>query len=135
MYWSRRPKRITAHTVKNVDKPHYFVFVIPREGINKPQFINGLQQFNQSNYTSLNLKIEEKPLDEFRQIVAISGLPDNETATQYFKILVQDRDLYAPLGSGSYRNFLISNENFDIFLTEKNILDYMNFYKRVYLDN
>ncbi len=129
------PEKYAGPYNEDVDKPHYFVFVIPKEGINKPGFVEGLQQFNQSNYSTLNLKIEEKPLDEFRQIVAISGLPDNKTATQYFKILVQDRDLYAPLGSGSYRNFLISNENFDIFLTEKNILDYMNFYKRVYLEN
>ncbi|MFW6310274.1 MAG: hypothetical protein ACOC1D_04160, partial [Prolixibacteraceae bacterium] len=86
-------------------------------------------------YASLELAIEEEPLDNFRQIVAITGLPDKESALEYFKIMVQNRDLYAPLGSGSYRNFLISDDNFDVFLNEKNILDYMNFYKRVYLND
>ena len=118
---------------EDVEKQHFFVFVIPTENIDKTAFISGIGEFNQSNYESLDLAIEEKPLDNSRQIVAITGLPDKETATQYFKIVVQNRDLYAPLGSESYRNFLISDDNFDVFMNEKNILDYMNFYKRVYL--
>ncbi len=118
---------------EDVGKPHYFVFIIPAKGIDKESFIQGIEQFNQSNYQNLGLKVEEKPLDEVRQIVAISGLPDGETAMQYFKIVVQNRDLYAPIGSESYRNFLISADNYHIFLQEKNIIDYMNFYKKVYL--
>ena len=114
---------------------HLFVFVIPNDGIDKAAFIDGLNQYNQSNYPDAGLKIEEKPLDDFRQIVAISGLTSKEDAMKYFSQLVQDRDIYAPLGNAVYRNFLISAENFNVFLTEKNIVDYMNFYKRIYLNN
>ena len=31
--------------------------------------------------------------------------------------------------------FLFRSGNFNVFLNEKNIADYMNFYKRVYLTN
>lgn len=120
---------------ENIDEAHLFVFVIPKEGIDKAAFINGLEQYNQSNYADTGLKIEEKPLDDFRQIVAISGLKSKEDAMKYFSQLVQDRDLYKPLGNSVYRNFLISAGNFNVFMKEKNIADYMNFYKRVYLTN
>ena len=44
----------------------------------------------------------------FRQIMAISGLANKEDAMRYFSQLVQNRDLYKPLGNAVYRNFLIS---------------------------
>ena len=120
---------------ENVEGAHLFVFVIPIEGIDKNAFISGLNQYNNSNYPNGGLKIEEKPLDDFRQVVAISGLSSREDAMKYFSNLVQDRDLYAPLGNAVYRNFLITTQNFNIFQKEKNIVDYMNFYKRIYLNN
>ncbi|MGM0621504.1 MAG: tetratricopeptide repeat protein, partial [Bacteroidota bacterium] len=116
-----------------IEKPHLFVFVIPIEGVQKAEFINGIEQFNSLGNDSLNLTIEEMPLDEFRESIVVSGFPDKETATRYFRTIVQNRDLYAPLGQGSYRNFLITEENFGIFMEEKNITDYMDFYKQIYL--
>ncbi len=118
---------------ENIDGEHFFVFVIPRLNIDQPAFISGIEQFNLASYANLNLKVEVKPLDDNRQIVLIFGLPDKETAIPYFRKVVQNRSLYTPLRKGNYRNFLISKSNYDIFLQEKNIIDYMNFYKRVYL--
>jgi hypothetical protein len=60
-------------------------------------------------------------------------MSDNETARQYFSNVVRNRSLFNPLGNAQYRNFLISTDNFAIFLKEKNISEYMDFYKKVYL--
>ncbi|WP_147372213.1 type IX secretion system periplasmic lipoprotein PorW/SprE [Mariniphaga sediminis] len=117
----------------DIEKPHYFVFVIPAEGVDKASFISGIEQFNTAG-GGTSMKIEEMPVDEFRVAIVVSGLPDREAATRYSQTVVQNRDLYAPLGSASYRNFLISTGNFEVFLREKNITDYMNFYKLTYLN-
>ncbi len=115
-----------------IEKPHYFVFVVPAQGVDKTQFINGLEQFNQaSDFGSLT--IEEVTIDDFRVAIVISELPDSEAATRYSRTVVQNRELYEPLGTATYRNFLISTENFEIFLQEKNINAYMDFYKLIYL--
>jgi hypothetical protein len=118
---------------ENIEGRQYFVFVIPRLDIDQPAFISGIEQFNLASYANLNLKAEVIALDEIRQIVRISGLPDKATASLYFTKVVNNRDLYIPLRQGNYRNFLITEPNFEIFLKEKNILDYMDFYKRFYL--
>ena len=118
---------------KNIVGEHYFVFVIPTLNIDQPAFISGIEQFNTANYANLNLKVEVQPLDDIRQIVLISGFPDYETAQPYLNKVVNSRDLYTPLRNGNYRNFLITKTNFDTFLKEKNIVDYMDFYKRFYL--
>ena len=128
-----KPEAYTGPYNENVAGEHYFVFVIQTLGIDQPAFISGLEQFNIANYANLNLKVEVRPLDDIRQIVLISGLPDKESASPYFTKVVNSRNLYVPLRDTNYRNFLISKGNFDIFLKEKNIVDYMNFYKRIYL--
>jgi tetratricopeptide (TPR) repeat protein len=115
-----------------IEKPHYFVFVIPSQGVDKTQFIRGIEQFN-GEFEGENLQIKETAIDEYRVAIIISGLPDREAATRYSRTVVQNRDLYTPLGSANYRNFLISTENFEIFLQEKNINEYTDFYKQIYL--
>ncbi len=125
-------KEYTGPYNKNIDGKQLFVFVIPVLDIDQPAFISGIEEFNLASYANLNLKVDVKPLDEIRQIVRISGLPDKETASLYFTKVVNNRDLYVPLRQGNYRNFLITEQNFEIFMKEKNILDYMNFYKKYY---
>ena len=115
-----------------IEKPHYFVFVIPLEGVDRARFVDGIEQFNQASGEE-GMVIEETIIDDFRVAVVISGLPHKEAATRYSRTVVQNRDLYNPLGQANYRNFLISEENFSIFLQEKNINAYMDFYKRIYL--
>ena len=118
---------------EEIENEQYFVFVIPVLGIDQPAFITGIEEFNTASYNNLNLNVEVKQFDEIRQIVRISGLPDIETARLYFTKVVNNRDLYVPLRQATYRNFLITETNYNIFLEEKNIVEYMNFYKRFYL--
>jgi hypothetical protein len=56
-------------------------------------------------------------------------------ATGYFRQVVGNRDIFTPLGNASYRNFIITPANFEIFLQRKNITEYLDFYKKVYLKN
>ncbi len=129
-----KPKEYEGPYSENIDGKQLFVFVIPVLDIDQPAFISGINQFNQASYANLNLNVDVQPLDELRQIVRVAGLPDRETAALYFTKVVNNRDLYVPLRKGNYRNFLITEPNYVVFLREKNILDYMNFYKRFYLE-
>ena len=120
---------------QNVDGAHKVVFVVPKQGIIKEAFINGIKDFNAENFAGSNFTVTDQSLDDFRQLIIIDGIPDKETARQYFSNVVRKRELFDPLGTAEYRNFLISNENFNTFLQEKNIIEYMDFYKKVYLGN
>lgn len=126
------PKTYSGPYSTQVEAPHYFVFVIPAQGVDKANFIGGIEQYNAASEEE-QLQIREVPVDEFRVAIVISGLQDKEAATRYSRTVVQNRDLYSPLGTANYRNFLISADNFEVFLTEKNINDYMDFYKLIYL--
>lgn len=120
---------------ENVEGEHKVVFVVPKQGIVKTAFIGGLKAFNDQNFPGSGFTVTEQSLDDFRQLIIIEGIPDKETARRYFSSVVSNRDLFDPLGTAEYRNFLISSENFNIFLQKKNIVEYMDFYKKVYLGN
>jgi hypothetical protein len=131
----KQPEKYSGPYTEEIEDEHYFVFVIPTLDIDQPAFVSGIEEFNTANFANLSLKLEVIPLDDIRQIVRISGLTNKETATPYFNKIKINRTLYEPLRDGQYRNFLITKENFEIFLREKNIIDYMDFYKRFYLEN
>src|SRR5690606_36895948 len=82
----------------DIEKPHYFVFVIPAQGVDKPAFVKGLELFNEAG-EGAGLSIREVPVDEVRNAVVVTGLPDKEAALRYSKMVLQNRDLYAPLGN------------------------------------
>ncbi len=126
-------EEISSPYNSEIKKPHYFVLVIPSEGIDTPAFIKGINEYNAASFAGTPMDISEQPMDDLRSIVRISGLPDDVSALQYFRQFVRNRSLFEPIGDANYRNFLISEENFDTFLQEKNITEYMDFYKRVYL--
>jgi hypothetical protein len=118
---------------KDTEKPHLFVFIVATDGIDKASFIEKLEQFHEVSETTSELTIDEESLDPTRELIIISGFKDSESATRYFRMVVQNRDIYAPLGNTEYRNFLITTDNFAVFLKEKNISDYIDFYKQIYL--
>ncbi|WP_346862427.1 tetratricopeptide repeat protein [uncultured Draconibacterium sp.] len=117
----------------DIEGAHFVVFVIPSEGINKAAFVSGIENYNTQNFGNSGFSIEEQKLDAIRELVIVKGMPDKETARNYFSNVVRTRTLFAPLNNAQYRNFLITTTNFDIFLQEKNITEYMDFYKAVYL--
>jgi len=128
------PEEYTGPYTEAKTGAHIFVFVLPKNGYFKEDFLNGINDFNLANYGNLSLELNKISLDEFREIVSVEGFSDYQTASAYFTKVVNNRSLFAPLGEANYRNFLISEGNFEIFLEEKNIVDYMDFYKRIYLE-
>ncbi len=126
---------LTGPYSTNIDGEHRIVFVIPSEGINKDAFVSGIEKYNSDNFAGSSFTLEVLPLDDIRHLIIVKGMNDKETAQKYFSNVVRSRNLFTPLGNAQYRNFMISNANFEIFLKEKNITEYMNFYKKIYLEN
>jgi len=131
------PEEATEYTGpyhQELEKPHLFVLVIPSENIDTETFLSGISRYNETTEPDKELTIEEHNLDHFRTIIAISGLQDKETALDYFRKFIRERSLFDPLGDAQYRNFLITEENLDVFVAEKDISAYTDFFKRFYLE-
>jgi tetratricopeptide (TPR) repeat protein len=117
-----------------VDQPHWFVMVVPREGFDKNDLLSQVRRFNEAGFNDFRLTVEELPLDDFRNILRVGELKDYEQAAAYMKKITDTRSVFHSLENTDYRNFIISFRNYDLFLNRKNITEYMDFYKKSYLE-
>jgi lipopolysaccharide biosynthesis regulator YciM len=117
------------------ENKHSFLLIVPLQGISKEELFSELKKFNDAAFRDLHLTISEKQLDEMRNIIRVEGLGDKAQAADYLRQAVATHAIFAPLGTANYRNFIISPSNYDIFLQRKNITEYLDFYKKVYLKN
>ncbi len=112
-----------------VQSPHYYLFIVPLEGFRKDNLLTAIRDFNESEFQALKLTLEEEPLDAFRSIIRIEGLPSDSVAVDYGRKIAARRTLFASLGNLSYRHFQITPRNFETFLQRKNITEYLDFIK------
>lgn len=110
------------------DAPHYFALVYPIADVNRKQLLNGIKRYN-----TRSLKVEVRELDDKREILLVTNMRNKKQAMMYFRAIVTNRDLFAPVEKVTYRNFVISDENLDAFMQNSDPAIYIEFFKKYYL--
>lgn len=108
--------------------PHYFALVYSTDNVNKKQLLNGIKKYN-----TKSLKVEVRTLDENREILLVTNMRNKKQAMMYFRAIVTNRMLFEPVEKVNYRNFVISDENLDVFIKDGDPAIYVNFFKKWYL--
>ena len=124
----RRSRLFTVET----DAPQNFVIAVNDASFSMRQLLSEFSNFNRKNYKDNGLKISQETIEGYRMIV-IKSFPNKNEALEYFTKVVTTRDLFASLGTMSYRNFLISDGNLTTLIETSNLANYMNFFSDVYL--
>jgi len=114
------------------DAPQNFVVAVNDASLSLRQLMSEFSNFNRKNYRDSGLKISQQQIEDYRMVVIGSFATKNE-ALQYFTKVVTTRDLFASLGTMSYRNFLISEGNLARLIETSNLPNYMTFFSDVYL--
>ncbi|RUT77994.1 tetratricopeptide repeat protein [Ancylomarina longa] len=112
----------------NEDAPHYFALVYTKENVNKKQLLSGIKRYN-----IRSLKVEVRNLDDNREILLVTNMRNKKQAMMYFRAIVTNRELFAPVEKVGYRNFVISANNLDIFMKNGDPAVYLQFFKKYYL--
>ena len=110
-----------------------FILIIPKEEIMPDELIAAIRQYNQKNYGQQSLVVSSTMLDDFRLMIKVEGIPNAQSGLDYLRAIAKDQQVYGPIQNANYRNFVITPENETIFRQSKNILTYMEFYKKYYL--
>ena len=108
--------------------PHYFALVYSTDNVNKKQLVNGIKKYN-----TKSLKVEVRALDENREILLVTNMRNKKQAMMYFRAIVTNRMLFEPVEKVNYRNFVISDENLDVFMKDGDPAIYLKFFKKWYL--
>lgn len=116
-----------------IDGTQSFVLIMPKDETNPDQLVESIRLHNQRNYPQQQLPVTFAMLDDFRLMVKVDGLSSAQAGLDYLRAIVKDQQVYGPIQDANYRNFIVSPENLDIFRQNRNILIYMEFYKKFYL--
>jgi len=114
---------------------HSFVLLLPAGNFNQDRLLDAIETHNSSADPSGQLKIESKTFGDNQLLIRIFSFNGKDAAMEYLRGIVRDQQVYGPLGELEYRNFIISDSNFRLLDGNKNLSDYLTFYKTVYLSN
>ena len=125
-----KPKYEGIYTA-NVEGNQRFVLIVPNQGINKESLKSAIQNFNNQNFTGLS--VDEQQFGE-DLLLSVSGLSNKDQGMNYLSSIIQNQQIYGQLAELNYRNFVITEENFTILLDKKDVADYINLFKALYLN-
>lgn len=114
---------------------HSFILILPNDaGIDTETVKSSIDNFNAQNYPDLGLQTDELEFDTGNIMMRVSGFDGKDTGMEYIRSIVQDNSVYGSLSEVNYRNFIISDTNYTIFLENKDVNSYLEFYRTFYLN-
>ena len=112
-------------------KDYNYALIFMKKSSDSDALVKAYEKFNQANFGAPSIKVSTESLDNNRSILVVSGLNDLRAANAYFQKAGSDPSLSALIKGNTFRSFIISNENLPIFLKEKNLLLYMEFFNQL----
>jgi hypothetical protein len=110
---------------------HMFVLLVPKKSnINQLKF--NIVSFNVDYFIETDLQVNNQPLNDFVEIISVSGFKDENIAAKYFNLISKNDRVFNLVRKEDYQTFVISIENFALFINDKSVADYLNFFKSNY---
>lgn len=114
---------------------HYFIIVIPDE----PKLINNIKNsidaFNQKYYSNEQFSITSNLYANKKQVILVKSFGNAEKAKQYFNLIINDEETFNTYPKDEFEFYIISDENYKLFLNQKNHESYKAFFYKNYKKN
>lgn len=112
----------------------FFILMIPKTGVNAAAVQSAIEAHHEQKYPNQGLQVESLEFDAEQLVLKVSGMDSREAGMNYLRGVVQNQQVYQPLMELNYRNFVISPANFDTLMRTKDIGEYLELYKTIYLN-
>ena len=110
---------------------HYFVWMVDaRENVNQLSF--DIQVFNLEHFPNIPLEFERSRIGDQHVLLIVKSFADLLRAQGYYRSFVMDIEVMKN-AMYEYSTFLITAGNFAILEQDKNMEDYIEFFKKEYL--
>jgi tetratricopeptide (TPR) repeat protein len=111
---------------------HLFIAIIPKTApLNQLRF--NLVSFNVDNYINLNLKVANRELTNFIELLTVESFKSRNEAMEYYQKATAEQDLMGNLLASDFTYIVISRPNLDLLLQDKSVSEYLNFFRANYL--
>ena len=116
------------------DSTHFFLFVFTNNAVNTNEFKVKISDYNREFYSLRPLKINNSFIDFDHQYIIVKDFENAEQAKSYMEGLFVGIPEIASLKQEDYDTFVIADDNFQKFFKEKNLMRYLSFYQRRYIN-
>jgi TolA-binding protein len=110
------------------DVPHSFALIYATDNVDAKLLLDGIKKYN-----TKSLKVDVRALNQNHEVLLVSNMRNKKQAMMYFRAIVTNRALFAPVEKVGYRNFVISDENLERFMKDTDPVVYLQFFKKWYL--
>tara|TARA_Y100000739_G_scaffold222221_1_gene223524 strand:- start:437 stop:2962 length:2526 start_codon:yes stop_codon:yes gene_type:complete len=116
--------------VVSENEPHYFVMIYSNEQNASTELLNKISDFNDEFYSTKNLKSKSIAWSDKEDVIVVNTFRTNSESGHYYgtfkqKFLIQNE------GVGDL-NFMISKTNYSKLFKYKEVIQYIDFYKKNY---
>ncbi|MFV0365929.1 MAG: tetratricopeptide repeat protein [Mangrovibacterium sp.] len=123
----------TASFIKDPQATHLLVIAIKDKNLNVANTIRDIRAFHSSKFAGLKLEVRQDISGDY-QLIIVESLNGATLGMNYFRQTIINRSLFRELSNVSYRNFMISSENFQLINGGLlSIDDYNQFFRDYYL--
>ncbi len=110
-------------------KNHKFILLVPSRKVNANKLRADIYNHDK------DFKVIKDQYDSDLNMIIVNNVGSKTEGMRYFKELTEDRKIYGQLANVEYRNFIISEENFEKFYISKTLFPYLDFFKVNYLQD
>jgi len=117
----------------SIETFHNYILIVKTGSVNLDALKIRLSDFNRKYSNTKRFAISSFELNDEYQLLTISRFNDASLALQYMKAIENDNYVFSIFNDeNEYKQFVISNENYMLFYKDKNVDNYVEFYKRFY---
>jgi tetratricopeptide (TPR) repeat protein len=112
---------------------HFYVILLDDKTSNVSAIRIRISDFITRNFSTDNLSINTIVLDGGWQMVTVSSFRNMDKGMTFYQSIKQDTYVFAQLAAPSFKQFIISTENYPVFYRDKNADGYLKYFNRKYL--
>ncbi|MEE4177327.1 MAG: tetratricopeptide repeat protein [Bacteroides sp.] len=115
----------------NASAVHFFAFVFDVRQVEARELRNFITEFNVENYPDSRLSMSNIFLDDRRQIITVTNFRDKNLGMDYFRKIVSAPG-FSIFNADAITSFIISVDNYPIFYQDKDVDEYLRFFRARY---
>ena len=135
----RMARERSANYIPEFNQPHTFVLVYDRADNNNltKELMYHMEVFNSENYKEANLTTANLTLEGNKAMIIVRDFSAKESANEYYKHFNSENSPLKRLSKilvaeTSFNNFVITQDNFNIFYQTKDLNTYLRFFENNY---
>ena len=115
------------------DTTHIVVISFNSNGlVNSNQLKNKLSNYNGKFYSLKNYNVASQIFNPLTQIISVGRFDNKDDALSYRKSINNSDEVFGNTNPELYNVFVISENNFEAFLRQKNLDEYLDYYRNYY---